>query len=90
MVQPVTLKFLKVAPCSTSCEMWLLQVLQLKDDAGNVVAPFMEDHHKLGLYSPHDGWVMEEEFEAQQHVHRVCTVKHIILLVEPPQWFKVY
>jgi hypothetical protein len=34
-----------------------MQVLQLKDDAGNVVAPFMEDHQKLGFYSPHDGWV---------------------------------
>lgn len=31
------------------------QVLQLLDDAGNVVAPFLEDHKKLGFYSPHDG-----------------------------------
>eukprot|EP00983_Pelagomonas_calceolata_P091957 1157613-Pelagomonas_calceolata.AAC.6 len=31
------------------------QVLQLKDDSGRVIAPFMEDHHKLGYYSPHDG-----------------------------------
>uniref|UniRef100_A0A7S3R9P1 CAP-Gly domain-containing protein n=1 Tax=Dunaliella tertiolecta TaxID=3047 RepID=A0A7S3R9P1_DUNTE len=32
------------------------QVLQLKDDSGRVIAPFMEDHHKLGYYSPHDGF----------------------------------
>lgn len=31
-------------------------VLQLKDEAGRLVAPLDDDGRKLGYYSPHDGW----------------------------------
>uniref|UniRef100_A0A7S0RMZ6 CAP-Gly domain-containing protein n=1 Tax=Chlamydomonas leiostraca TaxID=1034604 RepID=A0A7S0RMZ6_9CHLO len=34
------------------------QVLQLLDDKGSVLCPFLEDGRKLGYYSPHDGYTI--------------------------------